>query len=223
MVREVQAIESARDVLEGARVSDDGAYDRFRADAVLDGTYAGRWAGAVGKSRWTLRVELPEPARIDRVRLVLGFDSTGVPREGGGRSYAVTWAPVHYTLEASEDGKRFTPVASEPVRADGTLLPVRRRLVTLVEPRLVRVLRLVMRGATGASGLPEAGAVPVVRELAAYRADDRRPILARPWIQREREPVEAVPPGARRRGRQRRVLREVLANPDARHRAIPRR
>jgi hypothetical protein len=39
-----------------------------------------------------------------------------------------------------------------------------------------------MVGATGASGLPEAGAVPVVREIAAYRADDKRPVLAAPWI-----------------------------------------
>ena len=39
-----------------------------------------------------------------------------------------------------------------------------------------------MTGATGASGLPEVGAVPVVRELSAYRADDKRPVLAAPWV-----------------------------------------
>jgi hypothetical protein len=43
-------------------------------------------------------------------------------------------------------------------------------------------MRLVMTGATGRSGLPEADSVPVVRELAAYRADDTRPILSPPWI-----------------------------------------
>jgi hypothetical protein len=39
-----------------------------------------------------------------------------------------------------------------------------------------------MSGATGSTGLPETGAVPVVREIAAYRFDDPRPILASPWI-----------------------------------------
>jgi len=40
----------------------------------------------------------------------------------------------------------------------------------------------VMDGATGEGGVPAQGAVPVVREISAYRADDRRPILAAPWI-----------------------------------------
>ncbi len=182
VLREVQAIESARDVLSSGAASDDGAYPGTSASGAIDGTYARRWAGAPGKSRWTLRVDLDEPQPIDRVRLVLGFDATSTPRAGGGRSYAVAWAPVHYTLEASEDGRRFVAVASEPLRADGAILPLRRRLVTMVEPRTVRALRLVMTGATGSSGLPEAGGVPVVREIAAYRADDDRPVLAAPWI-----------------------------------------
>jgi hypothetical protein len=116
------------------------------------------------------------------VRLVLGFDATSTPRPGAGRSYAVAWAPIHYSLEASEDGRRFVSIASEPLRGDGSVLPLRRRLVTVSEPRAVRALRLVMTGATGPSGLPEPWAVPVVREIAAYRADDPRPILATPWI-----------------------------------------
>jgi hypothetical protein len=182
VVREVQAIEGARDVLRDGEAGDDGAYPGFQAADAIDGTYARRWAGAPGRSRWTLRVVLREPQAIDRVRLVLGFDATSVPRPGSGRSYAVSWAPVRYTLEASEDGRRFFPLASEPLRPDGSVLPLRRRLVTLPEARTVRVLRLVMGGATGASGLPEAGAVPVVRELAAYRGDDARPILAAPWL-----------------------------------------
>jgi hypothetical protein len=182
VVREVQAVEAARDVLRDGEASDDGAYPGFDAAGAVDGTYGLRWAGAPGKSRWVLRVTLPEPQPIDRVRLVLGFDATSVPRPGSGRSYAVSWAPVRYVLEASEDGKRFFAVASEPLRPDGSILPLRRRLVTLPEPRTVRALRLVMTGATGAGGLPEAGAVPVVRELAAYRADDSRPILAAPWL-----------------------------------------
>jgi hypothetical protein len=182
VLREVQAIEGAHDVLRDGRASDDGAYGGFQAADAVDGTYSRRWAGAPGQSRWMLRIDLGEPQTIDRVRLVLGFDATSVARPGSGRSYAVAWGPIHYTLEASEDGRRFVPIASEPLRADGAILPLRRRLVTLAEPRTVRAVRLVMAGATGASGVPEASAVPVVREIAAYRADDRRPILAAPWI-----------------------------------------
>ncbi len=182
VLREVQAIESAVDVLRTATASDDGSYAGTSPAGAIDGTYAHRWAGAPGKNRWSLRVDLDQPQSIDRVRLVLGFDATTTVRPGGGRSYAVMWAPIHYTVEASEDGRRFVPIAVEPVRADGSILPLRRRLITLPEPRTVRALRLVMTGATGASGLPEAGAVPVVREIAAYRADDARPILATPWI-----------------------------------------
>ena len=125
-----------------------------------------------------LRVDLPEGQPIDRVRLVLGFDATSVPRAGTGRGYAMAWGPVHYVLEASNDGRSFSPVATDPLRADGSALPLRRRLVTLPGSRMVRSLRLVMTGATGATGVPVAGAVPVVREIAAYRADDKRPVLA---------------------------------------------
>jgi hypothetical protein len=182
VVREVQAIESARDVLRVAHASDDGAYPGFRAADAIDGTYAARWAGAPGRSRWTLRIDLREPQSVDRVRLVLGFDATSVARPGTGRSFAVAWGPVRYLLEVSDDGRRFWPAASEPLRADGSILPLRRRLVTFAEPHSVRALRLVMTGATGANGWPEGGGVPVVREIAAYRADDRRPILAEPWI-----------------------------------------
>ena len=182
VVREVEAIEGALDVLRGGEASDDGAFPGFRAADAFDGTYARRWAGAAGQGRWTLRVDLREPQPIDRVRIVLGFDATSVQRAGWGRSYAVSWSPVHYVLEGSEDGKRFSPLATEPLRPDGTVLPVRRRLVTLSEPRTLRAVRLVMIGATGGSGLPEPGAVPVVREIAAYRADDTRPILSTPWL-----------------------------------------
>jgi hypothetical protein len=54
--------------------------------------------------------------------------------------------------------------------------------VTLPEPKRLRALRLVMTGATGADGLPSAVGAPVVREIAAYRADDARPVLAAPWL-----------------------------------------
>jgi hypothetical protein len=182
VLREVQAVESARDVLVGSRASDDGGSAGFSAGAAADDDYATRWAGAPGKARWTLRFDLPEAQTIDRIRLVLGFDATSVPRAGGGRSYAIAWGPLRYSVEASEDGKRFTSIASEPVRPDGSILPVRRRLVRLPEPRRVRALRLVMSGATGARGVPSSDAVPVVREVAAYRADDGRPILPEPWV-----------------------------------------
>jgi hypothetical protein len=182
VLREVQALESARDVLRGATATDDGAYPGFRAADAVDGTYARRWAGAPDRSQWTLRVDLPEPQPVDRVRLVLGFDATSVPRPGGGRRYAMAWGPVRYVLEASEDGRQFTPIASEPVRPDGTVIPLRRRLVKLSGPQRVRALRLVMTGATGADGVPQRGAVPVVREIAAFRGDDPRTVLAAPWL-----------------------------------------
>jgi hypothetical protein len=182
VLREVRAIESARDVLRDGKASDDGALGGFEATAAVDGTYAHRWAGAAGKTRWTLRVDLEEPVAIDRVRLVLGADATSVPRAGSGRSYAIAWAPAHYTLEGSEDGARFFLLAGDALRSDGTVLPLRRRLVTLPQGKKLRAVRLVMSGATGASGLLEPGGVPVVRELSAYRADDPRPVLAAPWV-----------------------------------------
>jgi hypothetical protein len=182
VLREVEAIEGAEDVLRGAEASDDGAFSGFSAADAIDGTYARRWAGAPGRTRWTLRVDLREPQPIDRVRLVIGFDATSYPRPASGRNYAMAWAPVRYTLEASTDGRSFQPIATEPLRPDGSILPLRRRLVTLPAPVAVRALRLVMSGATDATGQPLPGAVPVVREIAAYRADDSRPILAAPWF-----------------------------------------
>jgi hypothetical protein len=181
-VREVEAVESAQDILEGALASDDGAFPGFVAASAIDGAYATRWAGAPGKSQWTLRVDLREPETIDRVRLVLGFDSVSVARRPSGRTYAVAWAPLHYVLETSEDGRRFEPIAYELARADGSLVRLRRRLVTLPVPRKVRSLRLVMMGATGANGVADCDGVPVIRELQAFRSSDRRPILAAPWI-----------------------------------------
>lgn len=182
VVKEVQAIEGARNVLERGRASDDGAYPGFRAEAAIDGAYATRWVGAAGKARWTLRVDLPEATTIDRVRVVFGFDATSVPRATGGRTYAVSWAPLHYAIEASRDGSNFLPLAREPVRADGSPLPLRRRLVTLSKPQRIRALRIVMSGATGEDGLMDPRGAPVVREFAAFRADDERPVIAPPWI-----------------------------------------
>lgn len=196
VLREVRAIESARDVLREGVASDDGASQGFVAANALDGTYARRWVGAPGAGHWTLRVDLREPTPIDRVRLILGLDATSVPRSPVGRSYAIAWGPIRYALETSEDGLRFERVATEPTRADGSIMPVRRRLVTIADPRPIRALRLAMVGATGADGRPAPDAVPVVREIAAYRGDDSRPILAAPWILS----VNANPSGQSRLG-----------------------
>jgi hypothetical protein len=182
VVREVLALESARDVLLGASASDDGSFPGFDAAGAVDGTYSRRWAGAPNKESWTLRVDLPEAVPVDRVRLVLGFDATTVARPIRGRQYAVAWGPVRYALEISEDGERFSTVATEPRRPDGAVVPLRRRIVTLGGGRPVRSLRLVIHGATDARGIESAEAVPVVREISAYRADDPRPVLPAPWV-----------------------------------------
>jgi hypothetical protein len=181
VVEEVRVIESARDVLRGQAASDDGSLSGYDASGVVDGTYARRWAGAPGKEQWTLRIDLAKPVVVDRVRLVLGFDATTVPRAGAGRSYAIAWGPARYTLEVSEDGSRFEPIAHEPTRRDGAVLPLRRRLVSM-KPRTLKAIRLVMVGATGAGGVAEPGAEPVVREIEAYRADDPHAVLAPPWV-----------------------------------------
>jgi hypothetical protein len=180
-VNAIRAVESARDVLRGQAATDDGADGGHVAAGAVDGTYAGRWVGAPGKGRWTLRVDLAAPQTIDRVRLVLGFDATSVPRGLVGRSYAMAWGPVRYELEVSEDGSTFDAVAHEPTRPDGTLVPLRRRLVR-TRARTIRAIRLVMVGATGGDGVASPDAEPVVREIAAYRADDARPVLAPPWV-----------------------------------------
>ena len=58
VVREVQAIESARDVLREGQATSDATYPGFVPQDAIDGSYARRWAGGAGKSRWTLRVNL---------------------------------------------------------------------------------------------------------------------------------------------------------------------
>src|SRR6185312_9035920 len=73
-------------------------------------------------------------------------------------------------------------IADEPRRQDGSIIPLRRRIVTLGAPRRVRALRLTIDGASGADGRSSPSASPVVREIAAYRADDPRPILSAPWV-----------------------------------------
>ena len=184
MIRELAAIESARDVLLDAVATDDGALAGFPAENAIDGSYERRWVGEPGRSKWTLVVRLPQATSIDRIRLVTGFDATAHTRRsnGIGRTYGVSWAPVSYALEASEDGVRFTTLATAPKREDGSSLPLRRRMVHVAYPRPLRAIRLTMYGATGETGEPDLTASPVVREIAAYRSGDRAHVIPSPWI-----------------------------------------
>ena len=197
VIRELSAIEGARDVLREATASADRSLDGTSGADVLDGTYERAWigappsgsAGAPSRSHvYTLTIKLAEPAPIDRVHLVLGGDATSAPRLGAsdaadpiGRTYGVADAPVRYRLEGSDDGVVFTTLATEPRAKNGAILPVRRRLITFA-PRALRALRLTIDGATGGDGRPDPFAAPVVREVSAYRADDARPLLFSPWI-----------------------------------------
>jgi hypothetical protein len=184
VVRELEAIEGARDVLRAARAEDDGSLAGFGPERAIDGAYAGRWAGEPGKGKWHLTLTLPQIETIDRVSLVLGLDGTTVPRTDGrsGRSYAMANGPRAYVLEASDDGRTFVPLATQPTRVDGTAIPVRRRLVTLDRPTRVKVLRLSIDGATNALGVQDANAFPVVREIGAYRESDHHRVLSSPWV-----------------------------------------
>jgi hypothetical protein len=186
IVRELSAFEGARDVLRDGVASAEGTLDGFPASGAIDGSYERRWAGAPDRDHWSLTVALVAPTPIDRVRVVLGSDATAHPRGGAavgvGRAYAIAFGPERYAIEGSEDGVHFTRIASTPTRLDGSILPLRRRLVRLEHARTLRAIRLVIDGATGATGIAEHGASPVVRELAAYRADDRRAVVPAPWI-----------------------------------------
>ncbi len=119
-LRDVRAIESARDVLRSGVASDDGASPGSTAADAIDGTYGRRWIGARGHGHWTLRVDLPEPAPLDRVRLVLGLDATSVPRSGAGRTYGIAWGPVHYGLEEPAAKTAFASSASRASRSGPT-------------------------------------------------------------------------------------------------------
>ncbi|MFI5300947.1 MAG: hypothetical protein ACHREM_22930, partial [Polyangiales bacterium] len=182
---EVRIVPSARDVLRDAVASDDGATPGFSASNAIAGTYARRWMGSAAKQRWTLTLRLAEPAVLDRVRLVLGSHATSHPRgELGapGRTYAIADAPIRYTLEGTDDDVHWRRLGTTPLRRDGSILPLRRRLIRFDTARPLRALRLVMRGATDGDGLADAKAAPIVREIAAYRAGDDRPLLLSPWV-----------------------------------------
>lgn len=171
VVEQVEAIEGARDVLRSAAVTGPGVDPA----GAVDGTYERAFTGEPGKGAWTLDVRLPRPERIDRVRLVLGADATTLARPRLGRTYAVARAPSRWTLSGSADGQTFVVLA----RSSSSLV---RRPMVRVTAREVIALRLTLEGATDDAGRPSAQASPVVRELSAYSADDRAPILAEPWV-----------------------------------------
>ncbi|MBI2394486.1 MAG: hypothetical protein HYV09_33255 [Deltaproteobacteria bacterium] len=174
-IERVEAIEGARNVLRDAigGMSADGG----DPVALVDGTYERAWVGAPGRSTWSIEVRLPRPERIDRVRLVLGADATSVASvaRGGTHGYAVTRAPRRLVLSVSEDGVAFTTIA----RSDA---PVRRPLIRVPGARPIVALRLALEGATDDVGHASPIATPMVRELAAYAADDPAPVLPEPWI-----------------------------------------
>lgn len=170
-VEHVDAIEGARDVLLGARVDAAGR----DPTGVVDGTYERGWTGDPGKGAWSIDVRLSRAERVDRVRMILGADATTVARTGLGRNYAVAHAPRRWTLSVSEDGTRFTPVAHSTD-------PLVRRPFVHVPPRTIAALRLTIEGATDDAGRASPQASPIVRELAAYSADDPAPVLAEPWV-----------------------------------------
>lgn len=181
IVREISAIEGARDVLRGALVEADSPGSDLAT--IVDGTYDHGWSGAANDEHlWTITVHLPTAEPIDRVHLVLAEDATSAPRANGiGRKYGMAGGPVRYRVEGSADGSTFSLLANEPHDVDGSIVPVRRRLITFA-PRMLQTIRLVIDGATDDAGRPSARAFPMVREISAYRADDRRPLLFAPWI-----------------------------------------
>ncbi len=173
VLAEVAAIEGASNVLATALASSE---DGVNAAGASDGAYATSFVGTAGRGQWTLSFELPTPAVLDRVRLVLGEDATSRPRSNGvGRRYGVARMPLRARIETSPDGTTFQSAAE----LDG--LPVRRRLLSF-SARTVRVVRLVMEGATKDDGALEPSSYPVVREVAAYAAQDHAPVLAQPSV-----------------------------------------
>ncbi len=151
---------------------------------VGDERYDTMWRGA-GPGPWTLTLALREPAWVDRLRLVVGADSVTVPRDGEpGRRLSARAMPLDYRVETRGDDGAWVPLdeASPPLARVPSVvreLPVRRRLVRFA-PRPVRELRVVIPRATGDDGRPSDTATPVVREVALYAADDRRPVLPEP-------------------------------------------
>jgi hypothetical protein len=192
VVREVRLLESAPSLAElpGARAEEwparrAGAASAHPPGDALDGRYETFWEGEAGRGPWSLTLHLPHPALVDRVALTLGLDAVTVPRgDGPGRRYAGGLFPTSYVVETNPDGApdHWQPVDEARVpRGPFGPLPLRRRLVRLATARPVRALRLRVERANGPWGEDEpALGRPVVREFAAFAADDPRPVVRDP-------------------------------------------
>ncbi len=207
VVREVRLLESAPSLgaRPGARADEwperaPGPRAHPPGDAV-DGRYESFWEGEAGRGPWQLTLTLPRAELVDRIALTLGLDAITTPRDPGpGRAYGGGLLPASYVVETSPDGERWQPV-DEARLPEGPFgpLPLRRRLVRLAAPRPVRALRLRIDRATGPWGeAAPALARPVVRELAAFAADDPRPALREPLflsVDANPSPLTARRPG----------------------------
>jgi hypothetical protein len=192
VVRSLHVLESAPSATRSAGVSivvspsgGTPALAASRPEGVVDGTYAGLWAGEIGAGRWSVTVRLPEAVTVDRLRLVLGQDAVTTPRAGRpGRDFSGGYLPTSYRVSTShdDDPSHLIPLQeASPVDDAGRALPVRRRLVKLGAPRPIKLLRLDIDEATGPWGERDRRvAAPVVREIGLYRADDPRPVVSEP-------------------------------------------
>lgn len=173
-VREVTLVQAAANLLRDAKEwFADGARDDTHAPLA----YETPWEGEAGLGTWVLGARLSRPTHIDRIRMVLGAKSVTRERSPVGRSYALAHAPVEAHVEVSEDGVHFDRI--ETLFASDL---IRRRLVHLPGDRLLRTIRVVMKGATDEHGIVAAASYPVIRTFAAYAADDPHPVVEKPWL-----------------------------------------
>lgn len=194
VVREVRLLESAPSLtgLPGARSEESPPRlpgplsPSHPPNDAFDGRYETYWEGEAGRGPWQLTLLLPRPELVDRIALTLGLDGVTVPRgEGPGRAYTGALMPTTYSIETSADEgepRTWQPV-NEARQLEGPSgpLPLRRRLLKLSTPRPVRALRLRVERASGPWGeAAHALARPVVREIAAFAADDPRPVVREP-------------------------------------------
>jgi hypothetical protein len=194
VVREVRLLESASSLAAqpGARAEEapprGPAPPAHPPGDAFDGRYETYWEGEAGRKSWQLTLRLARPQTVDRIALTLGLDAVTVARDDGpGRAYAGALMPSSYVVETSADeGEpahwQAVDEARVPAGPEGPL-PLRRRLLKLATPRPVRALRLRVDRASGPWGEREHHlARPVVREFAAFAADDPRPAVNEPVV-----------------------------------------
>ncbi|MFO0660728.1 MAG: hypothetical protein U0165_12985 [Polyangiaceae bacterium] len=192
VLREVAIYEGARSVAAGGDVEvvpvlGSPVLDGSTPENILASQYDHLWAGQIGRDHWSLTITLPESQVVDRLSLMLGEDAVQIPDETATRrKYGVAYMPVHYTVSTAPEleSENFEPVpeALPPTSPDdGSILPVRRRLIHLSTPRAVRVVKIDIHDATDRNGVvsPVMGA-PVIREVALFAANDPRPVIRPP-------------------------------------------